>query len=151
MKIRDFLKINDRPVITIGPTETLTAAMQKLVENEIGALPVCTDEGELVGIISERDLLKECCQRGGDVGVTKVQDVMTQRVVVGTPDDDLDYVTTVMKRHWIRHLPVVVAQKVEGIISMRDNCDLQLKECQAQTCYIGMLPGKTRSRRQHLV
>ncbi len=151
MRIRDFLKINDRPVITIGPTETLTAAMQKLVENDIGALPVCNDKGELVGIISERDLLKECYQHSNAVGITKVQDVMTQHVIVGTPDDDLDYVTTVMKQHKIRHLPIVVDQKLEGIISMRDNCDLQLKECETQIRYVGLVPGRTHSGRQRLV
>ncbi|MAH39424.1 MAG: hypothetical protein CL873_02675 [Dehalococcoidales bacterium] len=151
MKIRDFLKINDRPLITIGPSETLSAAIQKLVESDIGTLPVCNDKGELVGIISQRDLLKECLQRSSAVDITKVQDVMTQRVIVGTPDDNLDYVTTVMKQNKIRHLPVVVGQKVEGMISMRDNCNLQLTECKTQTRYIDLVPGKTRSRRQHLV
>ncbi len=150
MKIRDFLKINDRHVITMGPTETLTAAMQKLVENNIGALPVCNDKDELLGIISERDLLKECFQHSSAVGITKVQDVMTQHVIVGTPEDDLDYVTTVMKQNKIRHLPIVVAQKLEGIISMRDNCDLQLNECKIQTRYVVLLP-RTHPWRQRLV
>ncbi len=148
MKMRDFLKINDRPVITIGPGETISAAMQKLVENNIGALPVCNDKDELLGIISKRDLLKECFQHSSAVGTTKVQDVMTQRVVVGTPDDDLDYVTTVMKQNRIRHLPIVVDQKLEGIISMRDNCDLQLTECKAQTRYIGLLAGRVHQERR---
>ncbi len=142
MNIRDLLKIKGRPVITIGPSETLSAAIKKLVENDIGALPVCNDKGELLGIISQRDLLKECFQHSSAVGTTKVQDVMTQRVVVETPDDDLDYVTTVMKQNRIRHLPIVVDQKLEGIISMRDNCDLQLNECKTQTRYIGFLAGK---------
>lgn len=150
MKIRDFLKINDRPVITIGPSETITAAMQKLVENDIGALPVLNNKNELLGIISQRDLLKECFQHSSTVGVTKVQDVMTQHVIIGTPEDDLDYVTTVMKQHKIRHLPIVVAQKLEGVISMRDNCDLQLKECETQTRYIGLVSGRTHPRIQHL-
>jgi CBS domain-containing protein len=151
MKMRDFLKINDRPVITIGPSETLSAAMQKLIENHIGALPVCNDKGELLGIICEKDLLKECFQYSNTVGITKVQDVMIQRVIVGTPDDDLDYVTTVMKQNRIRHLPIVVGQKLEGIISMRDNCDLQLNECKAHTRYMDLVPGKTHSGRQRLV
>jgi CBS domain-containing protein len=151
MKIRDFLTINDRPLITVGPSETLSVAIRKLVENDIGALPVCNDKGELVGIISQRDLLKECFQHSNAIGITEVQDVMTQRVVVGTPDDNLDYVTTVMKQNRISHLPVVVGQKVEGMISMRDNCNLQLTECKTQTRYIDLIPGRTHSRRQPLV
>ncbi len=143
MKMRDFLKINDRPVITIGSSETISTAIQKLIENHIGALPVCNDKDELVGIICETDLLKECFRHSNAIGITRVQDVMIRRVIVGTPDDDLDYVTTVMKQNRIRHLPIVVGQKLEGIISMRDNCDLQLNECKAQTRYIDLVPGKT--------
>ena len=151
MKMRDFLKINDRPVITIGSSETISTAIQKLIENHIGALPVCNDKGELVGIICETDLLKEGFRNSNAIGITRVQDVMIRRVIVGTPDDDLDYVTTVMKQNRIRHLPIVVGQKLEGIISMRDNCDLQLNECKAHTRYMDLVPGKTHSGRQRLV
>jgi CBS domain-containing protein len=64
MKIRDFLKIKGYLVITIGPDETVSVAIQKLIENNIGAMPVCSDKGVLLGIISERDLLKECFHQG---------------------------------------------------------------------------------------
>jgi len=63
MKISAFLKIKGRPLVTIGPNETISVAIQKLVENDIGALPVCDDKGMLLGIISERDLLKEVFAR----------------------------------------------------------------------------------------
>jgi len=58
MKIRDLLKIKGRPVITIGPNETVAAAIQKLVEYDRGSIPVCNEKGELVGIITERDCRK---------------------------------------------------------------------------------------------
>jgi len=151
MKIRDFLKIKARPVITIGPNETLSSAIQKLVENDIGALPVCNEKGLLVGIISERDLLKECFQRSSILSSTKVQDVMTKSVAVGTPEDDLDYATSIMKQKRIRHLPIVIDQKLEGIISIRDIVSFQLEETEAQIRYIGLLPGRTHFGRQRLV
>ncbi len=148
MKIRDFLKIKTHPVITIGPNDTLSSATQKLVENNIGALPVCDNQGVLVGIISERDLLKECFQHSGILGNTMVQDVMTKSVAVGTPEDDLDYATSVMNQKRIRHLPVVVDQKVAGIISIRDIVSFQLEETKAQIRYIGLLPRRTRFERR---
>jgi len=148
MKIRDFLKIKAHPVITIGPNDTLSSATQKLVENNIGALPVCDNQGVLVGIISERDLLKEYFQHSGILGNTKVQDVMTKSVAVGTPEDDLDYATSVMNQKRIRHLPVVVDQKVAGIISIRDIVSFQLEETKAQIRYIGLLPRRTRFERR---
>jgi len=58
MKIRDFLKIKGRKALTIGPNETVHVALQRLIENNIGALPVCDEDGVLLGIVSERDLLK---------------------------------------------------------------------------------------------
>jgi CBS domain-containing protein len=58
MKIKDLLSIGGRQVITIGPNDTVHEAIQKLVENNIGALPVCEAKGTLVGIISERDILR---------------------------------------------------------------------------------------------
>ena len=140
MKIRDFLKIKGRSVIIIGPNETISIAIQKLVENDIGALPVCNEKGVLLGIISERDLLKECFQRSNAIGSIKIQDVMTKKVAVGTPEDDLDYATSVMKQKRIRHLPIVVGQKLEGIISMRDIVEFQLEETTAQIRYVGILP-----------
>lgn len=151
MKIRDFEKIKGRSVITIGPNETLSKAIQKLVENDIGALPVCNEKGMLMGIISERDLLKECFQRSSVLGITKVQDVMTKSVAVSTPEDDLDYATSVMKQKRIRHLPIVVDQKLEGIISIRDIVSFQLEETKAQIRYVGLLPGRTHSGRRRLV
>ncbi len=143
MKIRDFLKIKGAQVITIGLNETVCLAIQKLVENDIGALPVCNEEGELLGIITERDLLKECLQRSSVIGSTKVEDVMTRSVAVGTPEDNLDYATSIMRQKRIRHLPIVVNQKLEGIISIRDIVNLQLEETKAEVRYAGLLHGKT--------
>ena len=151
MKIRDFEKIKGRSVITIGPNETLSKAIQKLVENDIGALPVCNEKGMLMGIISERDLLKECFQRSSILSNTKVQDTMTKSVAVSTPEDDLDYATSVMKQKRIRHLPIVVDQKLEGIISIRDIVSFQLEETKAQIRYVGLLPGRTHLERRRLV
>ncbi len=143
MKIKDFLKIKGRSVITIGPNETLSSAIKKLVNNDIGALPVCNEKDILVGIISERDLLNWCFQRSIILGSTRVQDAMTRSVAVGTPEDDLDYVTSVMMQKRIRHLPIVVDQKLEGIISMRDIVGFQLEETKAQIRYVDLLPGRT--------
>jgi len=149
MKIRDFLKIKSRPTITIRAGETIYVALQKLVENDIGALPVCDEDGMLLGIISERDLLKECFRRNSSLHSTKVQDVMTKNVAVGYLEDDLDYAASVMKKKRIRHLPIVVEQKLESIVSIRDIVDMQLGEAEAEVRYIGLIR-KTHFKRPHL-
>jgi CBS domain-containing protein len=139
MKIKDFLKIKDHPAITVGADETIYAVLKKLVDNNIGALPVCDEDGVLLGIISERDILRELFRHGSSTIKTKVKDVMTREVVVGTPDDDLDYAAFVMKKKRIRHLPIVIGQKLVSIVSIRDIVDMQLGEAEAEIHYIGLI------------
>ena len=139
MKIRDLLKIKGRQVITIGPNDTVAAAIQKLVEYDRGSIPVCDEKGELVGIITERDIVRKCFVRMGAASI-KIEDVMTKGVAIGTPEDDLDYAISVMKQKRIRHLPIVDQQRVVGMISMRDLLDVQLSETKAEIRYAGLLP-----------
>jgi len=146
MKIRDLLKIKSRPAITVGPNETVTAAIQKLVDNDRGSLSVCNDKGELVGIITERDIVRKCFARIATIASTKVRDVMTEQVAIGTPEDDLGYVISVMKQKKIRHIPIVDNQKVIGMVSMRDLLDIQLDQTEAQIRYASLLPKRTQRR-----
>ena len=140
MKIRDLLKIKGRPVITTGPNETVAAAIQKLVEHDRGSIPVCNEKGELVGIITERDIVRKCFLRTEPLASIKIEEVMTKGVAIGAPEDDLDYAISVMKQKRIRHLPIVDHQKVVGMISMRDLLDVQLSETKAEIRYAGLLP-----------
>ncbi len=135
MKIKDFLKIKGRPVITIGPDETLHAAIQNLVENNIGALPVCNASGTLVGIVSERDLLREYGQCS-DSKKIKIADVMTTGVVIGVIEDDLDYVMNTMKQKGIRHIPIMDGAKLVNIISARDIIEERLEACQVDVRHL---------------
>ncbi len=142
MKIRDLLKIKARPLITIGPGETVSEAVQKLAEHDKGSLPVCNDKGELVGIITERDIVRKCFKTidaCANFASLKVKDVMTKEVAVGFPDDDLEYAISVMQQKRIRHLPIVDNQRVVGIVSMRDLLDVELKETQAEIRYAGLM------------
>lgn len=136
MKVKDLLKAKDNIVITIGPNETVQTAMRKLVEHNIGALPVCDAKGTILGIVSERDLLKECSQRSSALGSTRVKDVMTKNVIIGVPEDDLDYVMSIMTQKHIRHLPIMAGAKLEGIISIRDIIETELEESKAQVRFL---------------
>jgi len=136
MKIKELLKVKCRPVITIGSNETVQSAIQKLIENNIGALPVCDAKGRVLGIISERDLLKECSQRCKAIGTTKVKDIMTKEVAIGIPEDDLDYVMNIMTQKGIRHLPIMDGPKLEAMISVRDIVEQELEEFRHEIRYL---------------
>jgi CBS domain-containing protein len=144
MKIKRYFTTKGHRVITIGPDETVKAALQKLVDNNIGALPVCDATGQLVGIISERDILKECLNQNESIDVTKIKEVMSTQVAVATPDDDLNYATSVMKQKNVRHLPVVVNSKIDGMISMRDIVNSRLQDVEAEIRYEGLLHHRSR-------
>ncbi len=140
MKLRELLNLKDfkyRTSVTVGPNEPISAAIEKLVKHDRGSLPVCGDKGELVGIISERDIVRKFLTRGdSSAQKTKVKDIMSTQVIIGNPDDDLNYAITIMKEKRIRHLPIVDNRKVTGMISMRDLLGVQLEECKTDVRFL---------------
>jgi len=139
MKLGDLLNTKAfkyRVLVTIGTNETISAAIQKLIEHDRGSLPVCNDKGELVGIITERDIARKCLAHSDVFTKIKVKDFMSKQVIIGNPEDDLDYAISVMKQKRIRHLPIVDNQKVIGMISMRDLLGYRLEESQKQVHFL---------------
>ena len=135
-KVRICLEMKGPRLITISPDDTVKAAIGKLVDNEIGAMPVCDGKGNLMGIISERDLLKECAQRAKNIDKTLIKDIMTSNVVIGILEDDLDYVMDIMTQKGIRHLPIMDGPKLEGMVSIRDVVDIQLEKSKAEARFL---------------
>ncbi len=143
MKIQEMLRamgFKSHALITVGPDEFVSAAIQKLVENNKGALPVCNDKDELVGIITERDIVRKCFVLGADFINKKIADIMTKQVVIAAMDDDLDYAINTMKKEKIRHIPIADGKRVVGIISMRDILGFRYEETQSEIKYMQLLP-----------
>ncbi|MFC1993860.1 CBS domain-containing protein [Chloroflexota bacterium] len=139
MKLKDLLKKKDgkyRMVITVGSDEAVSSAILKLVEYDRGSMPVCDKKGQLVGIITERDIVRKCFISNNSGIEIKVQDVMSKQVVIGNPEDDLDYAISAMKQERIRHLPIVDDHGVIGMISMRDLLGIQLEESNVTVRYL---------------
>jgi CBS domain-containing protein len=142
MKIMDFTQLRGKPVVTVGPDETVASALDKLVKNNIGALPVVNAAGGLAGIVSERDVLNECSRSSKTIDKTPVRNIMTAEVAVGNLRDDLDYAISVMQQKRIRHLPILSDNKLIGMISMRDIIDVQLSEVKAEVRYASLIRAK---------
>ena len=136
MKIKDISRIKGREVITVKSSSTLSEAIEKMVNNSIGALPVCEADDKLVGVVSERDILRSLYQRGNDIVATKVRDVMTKDVIVGVPHDDLESILKIMSDKSVRHLPVMSGDRVVGMLSIRDVIEEKLTECNTQVRYL---------------
>lgn len=136
MKIKDIAKISGRNITTVEPNASIADAIEKMVTHSIGALPVCEADGKLIGIISERDIMKWLYNHEKPADKTKIKNVMTTDVIIGLPEDDLDDLLKVMTEKSIRHLPVMTGDRVIGILSIRDVIEEKLSECHTQVRYL---------------
>jgi CBS domain-containing protein len=138
VRIRDILQKKGAEVQTIEAGGNLHEAIARLNEHSIGALIVTGEDEEIIGIITERDILRVCGERCNHLieSPTRkettcpslVQDVMTKDLVIGVLDDDLDYVIGIMTRNRVRHLPILDDGSLVGIISIGDVINAHLKE-----------------------
>ena len=128
MLVRDILRKKGSHVVTIEAHRTVQDAIRSLVDNNIGALLVTSADDQLVGIFTERDILREAAVRPGQLSETLVGDVMTRSVVIGVLEDTIEYVMGIMTQNRIRHLPVLEEDELVGIVSIGDVVNAQLRE-----------------------
>lgn len=124
MTLYEILKAKGSEVFTILPDATLEEVVGELVRRNVGCLVVCDrglEEGErLAGVISERDILRFCASGKGPLNAYTVASAMTTQVITGSPQDSVEAIMGLMTTHRVRHLPVLVAGKLVGIISIGD-------------------------------
>ncbi len=120
MLVRDVLETKGRRVIAIDSDATVSEAIAKLVQNNIGSLPVIDHDGHLVGIFSERDVMRVIHGRGEGFGRLRVADVMTCDPVTCHLDDDVNEVMGKMSERHIAKVPVMSDSELVGIVSVGD-------------------------------
>jgi CBS domain-containing protein len=129
MKIGEFLKRPHRRLVMCMPDHALADVAKLLHANGIGAMPVCELGTRMVGIVSERDLVRTfATTEWSELQHLRVRDIMTTRVVSCRPDDSMQTAQELMIRNNFRHVPVVEAGRVVGMLSMRDTLALRLQE-----------------------
>jgi CBS domain-containing protein len=119
MRIADVLRRKGAAVATVGPDATVTELLGQLATHNVGALPV-VDNGNLIGIVSERDVVRRLHAGGAALLHARVADIMTTEVTTCSPSDDVADVAAVMTSRRFRHLPVVVEGELAGIVSIGD-------------------------------
>jgi CBS domain-containing protein len=132
MNVRDILQEKGKTLITVGRHETLLAASRRLKEHNIGVLLVMDDDGLPVGILSERDIVRQFAQHGGACEDVPVEEAMTEDPIVGVPDDAVERVAGIMTGQHIRHLPIIEGGELIGLVSIRDVVEGQLKKSEAR-------------------
>ncbi|MBI4405363.1 MAG: CBS domain-containing protein [Deltaproteobacteria bacterium] len=119
MTLAEILAYKGSTVHTISPDATVADAVRTLVAKHIGSLVVCDRDGRVVGIITERDILR-CVSRQTDLEATRVSERMSSYVVTVSPFDSLELAMGVMTERRIRHLPVIADGHMVGMISIGD-------------------------------
>lgn len=108
-------------VKTIEQESTVQEAAKEMVKNRVGSL-IVVKETRLVGIVTEDDILKKVVAENKNPSKVRVKEIMTRKVIMIDPNEDLDYALEIMKSKKIKKLPVVAGNKLIGIVTTTDIC-----------------------------
>lgn len=136
MLLKDILSYKGSKVWSVKANQTVREAVEILVNQRIGALLVFDENGEIKGIISERDVMRECYQNARSWESLPVNKVMTKNIVIGTPEDPVDYIMGIMTQNRVRHIPVLQGKTLCGIVSIGDVVKAQLKDSEYENRYL---------------
>ena len=117
MTLRELIK--DRKVYSVEATRTVLEAARYMMEHNVGAVPVLRN-GDLVGIVSERDIMNRVVAVGRTPGTTAVSEVMTANPRAVPADENLEDCLFIMREFGFRHLPIVDGKELRGLVSLRD-------------------------------
>ena len=120
MQVSDVLKSNRQTLATCIPEESIVSICTRLSALNIGAFPVCDVHGALVGIISERDVVRAFAKDGARLADRHVRDLMTHEVVTCTQETTMLEAEKLMHKHRIRHMPILDGARLIGMLSIRD-------------------------------
>ncbi|MFC5947974.1 CBS domain-containing protein [Pseudonocardia lutea] len=133
MKIADILDAKGRTVHTILPWATVADAVARLERLGVGALVVCDGDHRMVGIVSERDLIRELAHRGPDLLDLRVDEVMTTKVATSRLEEPIASAMARMTRDRYRHLPVLDGGRLVGMVSIGDLVKARLRDMELET------------------
>jgi CBS domain-containing protein len=119
MNVENILEQKGTEVVTIAPEASIKRAADWLRAKDVGVLVVTSNEA-ILGIISERDIVRAFSQYGEPVASMQVKDIMTHGLITASLRDDLPHLMRLMTRHRVRHVPVLRNGKLAGIISIGD-------------------------------
>jgi CBS domain-containing protein len=114
------MRFKNPALYTIKPEDTVFDAIQTMSDKNVGALLVVTEEGRLVGVISERDYTRKVALKGKSSKETPVRDILSSPVISATPSSTIEECMRLMTTHRVRHLPVLDGDSLQGIISIGD-------------------------------
>ena len=132
MTVATMLSRKGREVVTTSATASIAETIDTLARRKIGALVVVEEEDRLVGIISERDIVRAIAEKGAAVLAAPLASVMTRTVITCSQSETVDDVMARMTRGRFRHLPVVEDGRLAGIISIGDVVKTRIEQVEQE-------------------
>ncbi len=132
MIIEQILKDKGHAVLTVKADNTLKEAAQLLDDKKIGAVVAISAGDSIVGVLSERDIVRQVARQGASALDMAVGDAMTRSVVTVQPETPIDEALQTMTDRRIRHLPVVLGEKLVGFVSIGDLVKWKIAETEAE-------------------
>jgi len=136
MKLKDILAKKGSKVWTVKANQSIREVLDILVNQKIGALVVLDDKKNVTGIISERDIIRGCHDSIKELDGMPVSRLMTQKVIIGSPEDETGYIMGIMTQSRIRHIPVVEKGKLVGLVSIGDVVKSVIEDSQYEIHYL---------------
>ena len=131
MRIADVLRSKGTKVATVPPWTTVAELVAELAKHNVGAVVVLTPDG-VVGIVSERDVVRRLAEYGATLLSRPVEQIMTTSVVTCSPTDTVENLSVLMTERRIRHVPVLVGGKLVGIVSIGDVVKSRISQLQEE-------------------
>ena len=136
MKAKEILATKGSRVVTVAKDSSVIDAMSIFSANRIGSLLVVDKDGKILGIIGARDVLMAVVNHLEEIKTLTVDKIMSTNLIVGTPDDSIDYLLSIMTENRIRHVPIFEGKELKGLISIGDVVKSQLKETHVENKYL---------------
>ncbi len=119
MKVSDILRVKGNTLFTVSPDQPLADAIKTMAEHDIGSL-VVMEYGDLVGMLTFREVIAAVVKNGGNVGITRVRSVMDDAPLTCTPETNIDEVRRMMLGRHARYMPALDGRTLMGVISFYD-------------------------------
>ena len=119
MKVSDILRLKGNTLYTVQPDQPLAQALQTMAEMDIGSL-VVMEHGDLIGMLTFREVITAIVANGGNVGARQVRSVMDDAPLTCTPETEIDEVRRMMLMRHVRYMPVLDHRTLMGVISFYD-------------------------------
>ncbi len=132
MTVGEYIRNKNKQIIFCRPEDSIQTAANLLSTNKIGAMPVKDPDGKLVGMLSERDIVRAFAQHSSALATKQVQDFMTRQVISCMENDSIPSAMETMTQRRIRHLPVYQGENFVGVISIGDTLAVRLNDLRVE-------------------